>query len=81
MTIWKFPIEIKDKQIVPMPKGAKIIKAGLDPTGHPCIWAVVDVNKKPVNREIYVYGTGQEIQRENHIGSFIDGSFVWHVFQ
>lgn len=80
-TIYKYKIEILDEQNISMPLGAKIIHAGLDPQGQTCVWALVDTNLKTEYREIYVRGTGHDINNDfAHVGSFVSGQFVWHVF-
>jgi len=40
-TIWKFPLEITDRQDIKMPGEPKILSVGLDPKGVPCLWALV----------------------------------------
>ena len=47
-TIWKFPLEVKDKQQVLMPRGAVILSAGIDNRGSICVWALVDP-KRPLH--------------------------------
>jgi hypothetical protein len=80
--IWKFPIEIIKHQKIKMPVGAKIIHAGLDPKTVPCIWAVVRPDNPTNYRDIFIYGTGNATGKvDNHIGTFVQGRFVWHVFE
>ena len=91
-TIWKFPIEITDRQVVKI-HGAtlvKVIHVGLDPDGQACIWAEVvpeNVQRRGAERlVVYVFGTGNPINFEHgesaalHVGSFNDDPFVWHVY-
>lgn len=81
-TICKFPIQIISHQRITMPVGAKILNAGLDPNGTPCIWALVESKESTNEREIFLYGTGHPVSKcDNHIGTFNHGPFVWHVFQ
>lgn len=83
-TIWKFPIQINDRQVVPMPKGAEILTAQMQGTSL-CLWAVVDTDYKHVlkPRLIEVVGTGNPIPdvSRHYIGSVQDRIFVWHVFE
>jgi hypothetical protein len=86
-TIWKFPFEITDKQLIEMPAGAHIVHVGFDPNRTPCLWAEVDPGPRVprVQRTIYVFGTGRELafgEREvgQHLGTFNDGPFVWHIY-
>jgi hypothetical protein len=82
-TVWKFPLRIADHQVVEMPAGAHVVHVGLDPGGQPSIWATVDTTKAIIGHAMFVIGTGQQIPDgdNRHIGSFVDGSFVWHVWQ
>lgn len=84
-TIWKFPISIIDRPRVRMPGGAEIIHVGLDPEGVPCLWALVDSDEKPIIYDFWLCGTGNRIPdnlyANRHVGSFVEGPFVWHVFQ
>ncbi len=81
-TIWKFPIEIKDEQLIKAPFGAEVIHAGLDPLGVPCVWCEVESVNSPDPISIVLVGTGQELPPRTftHRGSFVDGAFVWHVY-
>ena len=81
-TIYKYPIQITDEQEITMPTGAIVIHAGLDPQGTPCVWARVDTEAEPEPVSILVYGTGTTMEYEplEHVGSFTQGPFVWHVF-
>lgn len=54
--------------------------AGLDPKGDGCIWLVVDDEVSMV-REFRIFSTGAEVQEGwNFEASYLDGSYVWHVF-
>ena len=82
-TIYKYPIEITDEQTITMPECAEIIHVGLDPQGTPCIWAEVITERSLRPYDVIVAGTGHPLPagaRNNHVGSFVQGSFVWHVF-
>ena len=81
-TVWKYPIEITDEQIVPALFGASPIYVGLDPKGFPCIWCDVE-DTKPGNESlrISIRGTGHPSpENVTYLGSFIQGPFVWHVY-
>ena len=82
MKIFKYPLHVTDQQIVQMPACSKIIHAGLDPTGCPCLWAKVDPDEKN-NKDVIVriVGTGHDVPPNTlHVGSFVQNPFVWHVF-
>ena len=80
--IYKYKIQIIEYQCISMPRGAKIIHAGLDPVDEPCVWALIDPDQPAIERELFIIGTGQSgVKVDNHVGSFIMGRFMWHVFQ
>lgn len=81
-TIWKFPIEITDRQTVLMPGESSVLSAGLDPAGEPCLWALVKPGAPEAQVAVRVVGTGHPIDKipYRYVGSFVDGHCVWHVF-
>ena len=81
--IFKYPIKIQQKQEISVPIGVVPIHVGLDPTGEPCIWCVVEIGRPTIDMSIIIIGTGHEMPSEIkvHIGSFVQGPYVWHVFQ
>lgn len=82
-TVWKFPLEITDMQKIKMPVGAVVVHGGLDPFGVPCLWCQVDDQEYISRYEvIYIVGTGNPIPPDasRHLGSFVQGPFVWHVY-
>lgn len=53
ITIWKFPVEIKDEQEIEMPEGVRILSAGIQ-NNCICIWAIVsDLQKKRKENHCY----------------------------
>jgi hypothetical protein len=82
-TIYKYPIQIIDRQEIEIHSGAEIIKAGLDPKGNFCIWAIVSTESMTHKKPIWVVGTGNPFPRgaTKHIDSFNVGPFVWHIFE
>jgi len=83
--IYKFPIQITDMQHVSIRHNRhyKIIHAGLDPAGTPCIWVEIDPDGNEItSHTVYVIGTGNPMppHAHMHIGSFVQGPFVWHVY-
>jgi hypothetical protein len=82
-TIFKYPITITRFQSVEMPDGAKPIHVGLSPDGTPCIWAEVNTENPIINHSVNVVGTGHDITNltfKRHVGTFLQGPFVWHVY-
>lgn len=87
-TIHKHLVSHRSPTDIEMPGGALILLAGVDPgTGTPAIWVEVNPDREMVTRRFYVAATGQTIPgpdgvlHDSHIGSFIDGRFVWHIYE
>lgn len=82
MTIWKFPLIIQRFTSIQAPVGAKIIHVGIDPTGEPCVWAEVNAENDMQEIKLCVVGTGQlkPSEAKDHLASFVQGPFVWHVY-
>lgn len=84
MTIWKYEINVRRVNFIDIPVGARIIHAGLDPSGVVCVWAIVDPVARKEKTGVMIFGTGDYISDdmtpEDHVGSFVSGPFVWHVF-
>lgn len=80
--IWKYRIQVTDEQRIEIPFGSVPIHAGLDPDGNPSIWYEVNPQETTIHVRIFVVGTGDPIPYETniHIGSFVQGPFVWHVY-
>jgi len=82
-TIYKYPLEITDRQTLALPTGYQIALIGLDPNGTPCLWAIVDPARSVANETIHIVGTGNPVPPNvvnRHIGSFVQEPFVWHAF-
>jgi len=45
------------------------------------VWMMVETNESQVPHEFVVIGTGQELPLGDHIGTVLEGAFVWHVFE
>ena len=84
MTIWKFPLQITDRQWVSVPGGSKILSAD-NQHGVLCLWAMVNPESNTrVQRKIAIIGTGNPMPQDEameFIGTVILGVFVWHVFE
>ena len=80
ITIWKYNLALADLQAIQMPKGAEILHVEHQ-AGSLCLWARVHTDEPQVSREIYITGTGHPAPpRLPHVCSFLQGAFVWHVF-
>lgn len=84
MTIWKFPLEITDRQTVSMPGGAQILTVQTQ-NGTPCLWALVDEGEsEKEDRSIYTQATGGPFVDDPgdliYIGTYQLPTLVFHVF-
>lgn len=83
ITIYKYKINITDKQTLNLPTDAEFLKIGTQ-NDVLYIWAMVNTSKKIIPYDIVIFGTGHEIkswETLKHIGSFQHkNTFVWHVF-
>ena len=79
-TIWKYPLTQAFSQDIS--KGARIVHAGKDPRGESCLWAEIDPDADTEMRHFRVIGTGHIVpENAEHVGSYIDGPFMWHVYE
>ena len=84
MNIFKYTLYGFADQEIEMPKGAKILSAGIQ-QGKIQVWALVDKHNKIETREFTVFGTGWPMNIKENALKFIqtifDRDFVWHVFE
>jgi hypothetical protein len=82
-TVYKYPISMQADVRVMMPEDATVIAVGIDGTGSPCVWALVDPDAPAtVERKFGVYGTGGRIPDFWEFrGTFFTLPYVWHVFE
>ena len=94
--IYKYPLEVKDYQVVTMPKNAQILTVQAQ-REKPCIWALVDTDNEPEERYFRMAGpekryfrmagTGHPIRLKDkllrYIGTFqlMGGDLIFHVFE
>lgn len=82
--VWKFPIEITDRQVLQMPHGAQIHYVAVQHEKI-CLWASVDTNVDLEERVIIVAGTGHAISDTDlrYIGTvqFYREDLVFHIFE
>jgi hypothetical protein len=88
-SIWKYTLEVKEKQSVGMPFGSKILSA--ESQGNAIfLYALVDTEEVTEyiknSYEILVYGTGHEMINDISNYNFLNtvkmdsGSLMFHVF-
>ena len=92
-TVWKYPLLIADMQHdnahaffdISVPEGADVLYVASQGQGDlATIWFDVVTTRQNVVRRIYIVGTGHAVPPAPsvlHIGSAIDGPFVWHLFE
>lgn len=82
--IWKFKLNVTDKQEVEMPKEATILCVDTQ-AEMLCLWAIVDPEAAKEKRAIAIVGTGHAMPQEtlSYIGTaqMSGGALIWHVFE
>jgi hypothetical protein len=79
--IFKFRVTLGRNEIM-MPKGFTVLTAQMK-DGQIRIWALCDPDMEKKSVEIYVTGTGINIDTDYYsiyVGTVQDGPYVWHVF-
>lgn len=86
-TIWKFELEVNDKQFIRMPKEAELLSVQSQ-NEKPCLWALVNPNTATEERCFEVFGTGHTVHCDmgidrKYIGTFQlhNGGLVFHLFE
>lgn len=78
-TIYKYSLEQRRHRI---PALHKVIHAGVDPVGELCVWVEVDASTTEIDVSFFRVGTGHVVpDGAEHIWSFNDGPFVWHIYK
>lgn len=79
-TIWKFSID--ETLMVKAPGLGKTVLVGAQHSDHWVAWVEVDTDRPDTLRKYRIVGTGHPIpdDAKSHVGSYIDGAFVWHVY-
>lgn len=79
--IYKYPLELTPFQKIKMPPWRPLSIQMQN--GVPTLWALVKAHLEPKEITIAMFGTGCSIPIKyiaSHIGTVIDGDFVWHFF-
>lgn len=78
--IWKYPIP-GARFSLRMPPG-RVVHVGLGPDHRPSMWVEVEPDAEAIDRSFYVAGTGHPLlARSEHAGTYVEGPFVWHVYE
>ena len=85
-TIYKYKLEIVDKQTIELPQYAEILCVGTQ-LGNIYLWALVNT-EATLNemRDIEVLGTGNPVYENaesdrHYLGTCFVNHFVWHIFE
>lgn len=86
-TIYKYVFAImsrkESEKTIELGHWNKVALVALDPqTGEPAIWIeqYPDAQeKRPVR--FFIVGTGHDVPAGDHVGSVVQGQFVWHVYR
>lgn len=80
-TIWKFAIHPLGTSSLLMPADARPVLVGMMRSGF-YAWFELDSDQLMVERTFRIVPTGGDIEIGwKHIGSFIDGLCVWHLYE
>lgn len=80
-TIYKYPLQITDRQTIDMPGDAQLLTVQMQ-LGVPCLWALVEPEMPQRNHVIQIYGTGHPADDAGvYIATFQTGPYVFHVFE
>lgn len=85
MTIWKYQLEITDRQEITVPAEGIFLCAQTQ-HGIPCLWAEVDPDKPHEKRIIRIIGTGNpggDLSTMNYLGTVqtANGQLIWHIYE
>lgn len=86
-TIYKYQLDIEDKQFIVLPKEAEILSVQVQ-NSIPCLWALVDPKEEHEERTFEIFGTGHPVHYDmgverKFIGTFQmrSGALVFHLFE
>jgi hypothetical protein len=83
-TIWKyvFPYRIFDRfELIDIPEKGEILHVGIQ-NENICLWIKVNTENKKEERAFILRGTDKELKvEEEYIGTVMDNSYVFHIFE
>ena len=83
LTVYKYPFRIEDRFVLHLPPGFQILKVECQ-AGVPCMWVLVNSGCPAESVPFRIYGTGHDIkigEIGDHVATFQQGEFVWHLFR
>jgi len=81
-TIWKYPLDITDAQVLDIPMYSEPLSVGSQ-DGKLVLWVLVDPDNDLRPCTIWIRGTGHDamgLNRRHFVGTAQMDGFVWHVF-
>ena len=82
-TVWKYSLPVPGEEArLGLRVGAELVHMGPDPSGSIAVW--YELNPiAPIKWWCFeIIGTGHQIPQDSqHIGSYVAGPFVWHVYR
>jgi hypothetical protein len=81
--VWKYELNLFGRlTTLELPAGAVITHFAVQGR-RPCIWAHVNPDSSETEvRGFQIFGTGHPIPPgAKHVGTVLDGDFVWHAFE
>ena len=81
MQIWKYQLEPAATTQLRVPAPAKPIHVGIDANGYACVWFEVIEDQPTQAITLRRIGTGWKFSGGEHLGSYVEGPFVWHIYR
>lgn len=81
-TVWKYSVPMRDVFEVDLPDVVRVLHVGVK-DGVASMWVWMDSAAPRRTWRFGIVGTGAVAPRPGaaiHVGTFVDGGFVWHVF-
>ena len=84
-TIYKYCLEVTDKQIINVKKNSQFLTVGMSPEKELAIWFLVDSDEIDVEITIYIVGDGNPmfpstLAEAYYLGTVKQDCFMWHIF-
>lgn len=81
-TIYRYPLRVTDVQTITGPGLGRVVAVD-NRRGELEVWAEVDTHDVEMTRSVIIVGTGNPIPpgAGRHVGHYIDGPFVWHIYE
>ena len=86
ITVWKYKLELTDRQLIKLPTLSKPLCAGIDGNNNLVLWVLVETENELIEHLFRIVGTGHEIGKP--IPSYLNtvkveletATLFWHVF-